>query len=104
MDDTTLIKKAAMAAGIELGPWQERQQSFFRLGDPSGPAHWWNPLTDDGDALRLAVALRMEIQHFALSVRVAGYNDSHEVNGADPCAATRRAIVSAAADVCDHLF
>lgn len=41
----------------------------------------WNPLTDDGDALRLAVKLNLDIR----------YKDSY--------AATRRAIVRAAAAI-----
>jgi hypothetical protein len=64
----------------------------------------WNPLTDDGDALRLAVKLNMRIGINSIPV---GYTvvisddplrkDTHESIGGDPYAATRRAIVRAAA-------
>lgn len=69
----------------------------------------WNPITDDGDALRLAVKLRLNIQHYARSTGVMCVqavidwglcNDAfHEEHGSDPYAATRRAIVRAAAEI-----
>ncbi len=63
----------------------------------------WNPLTDDGDALRLAVKCGM-------GVRLDVYTDSvcithfdidliEEKTEDDPLAATRRAIVRAAAAI-----
>lgn len=75
----------------------------------SGLQDWvsWNPLTDDGEALRLAVALDMNVFQTAKSayalpsdddgtyemqVRYADEND-------DKNAATRRAIVRAAAKI-----
>jgi hypothetical protein len=59
----------------------------------------WNPLVDDGDALRLAVKLRLDV---CISVcRVGGedgwYNDLVEEIGLE--AATRLAIVRAAAEI-----
>ena len=61
----------------------------------------WNPLRHNGQALRLAVKLRMDIVHFESGVRadVTSYDDCHEDNGSDPYAATRRAIVRAAAEI-----
>ena len=60
----------------------------------------WSPLTDDGDALRLAVKLNMDILNCngACSVN-DGHSDEfvNEHNFEDPCAATRLAIVRAAA-------
>jgi len=56
MTDRELLELAAKAAGLD----------YFIDGDaiverfPDGHAEW-NPLTDDGDALRLAVKLRMSI-------------------------------------------
>jgi hypothetical protein len=67
-------------------------------------------LTDDGDALRLAVKLGMCVTHwlktsFPPHVMV-GYRTGPESGanliedyGSDPCAATRRAIVRAAASM-----
>jgi hypothetical protein len=62
----------------------------------------WNPLTDDGDALRLAVKLGFVIDSHGMWVRVGEpYSDAlaHEQKGDDPYAATRRAIVRAAAAI-----
>lgn len=95
MNDRELIEAAAKAYGLN---WDAAKAKWW-----NGKV-WlneWNPLTDDGDALRLAVKLRMDIAHFEESVRadVTGYDDCHERNGADPYAATRKAIVRAAAEI-----
>ena len=61
----------------------------------------WDPLTDDGDALRLAVKLRMSLDT-ALGQSLAiplGGKDCVEQHADDPHAATRRAIVRAAAEI-----
>jgi len=60
----------------------------------------WNPLTNDGDALRLAVKLTIHITSsptdaWASTLLV----DATEPMGTDPYAATRRAIVRAAAEI-----
>ena len=52
MTDRELLEAAAKAAGID---YYARAQSGGMLTDNGE----WNPLTDDGDALRLAVRLRM---------------------------------------------
>ena len=70
----------------------------------------WNPLTNDGDALRLAVKLRLrlnrEISFGEDIVEAFGLEDdnlschcSTESIKGDPYAATRRAIVRAAAEI-----
>ena len=72
----------------------------------------WNPLTDDGDALRLAVKLNLDVFHSwtyakselePLANVVVGYAEQAillgEIKGDDPYAATRRAIVRAAAEI-----
>ena len=61
----------------------------------------WSPFTDDSDALRLAVKLKMEIVQFSTTVRASsdGYDGCHESTKTDPYAATRRAIVRAAAEI-----
>lgn len=58
----------------------------------------WNPLADDGDALRLAVKLRLDIRCRTSSARGAdAFTWIEGGDDTDPCAATRRAIVRAAA-------
>ncbi|MFM2007587.1 MAG: hypothetical protein RLZZ09_3242 [Pseudomonadota bacterium] len=86
MTDRELLEVAARAAGIDL---------------LRGPYITWNPLTDDGDALRLAVCLWITVTQFTKHVRaeVDGQPDLHEPHGPDPYAATRRAIVRAAAEI-----
>lgn len=63
----------------------------------------WNPLEDDGGALRLAVKLRMDVNFNATDVCAFpedGRDGAAEaVYVADPYAATRRAIVRAAAQI-----
>ena len=67
----------------------------------------WDPLTDDGDALRLAVKLRIDLEFLANGKTVALPKNHHrqienvlvETNKDDPCVATRRAIVRAAAEI-----
>jgi hypothetical protein len=63
---------------------------------------YWNPLTDDGDALRLAVKLRLSIGFPRPDVVwLLGRKGevTREVVFNDPYAATRRAIVRAAAEI-----
>jgi hypothetical protein len=62
----------------------------------------WNPLEDDGDALRLAVKMRLELTWWKIGVRAESAQQEPvgiEPFGADPYAATRRAIVRAAASM-----
>lgn len=61
----------------------------------------WNPLNDDGDALRLLVALGDSTRVMALSVGCdrTGCEFNFVRHGDDRGAATRRAIVIAAAEI-----
>ena len=105
MKDRKLLELAANVAGIELdwngipangSPWRMTGE-----GGDRGPADTWNPLTDDGDALRLAVKLRINLEFYVDWVvsscdglrLVTGdvYQDEGEMTGA-----TRRTIVRAA--------
>lgn len=89
--DRELLKLAAKAAKITLTEGSSGYRSFFCCGGVE-----WNPLTDDGDALRLAVKLDLiDETQWKAPVTGAVYN---ECNG-DWYAATRRAIVRAAAEL-----
>ena len=96
MTDKELLELAAKAAGIEL---TETEDGFEADYDDS---RIWNPLTDDGDALRLAVKLRMSYCYSEIGVYLDEPSDiatiAEDLNG-DPYAATRRAIVRAAAEI-----
>ena len=102
MTDRDLLELAAKAAGWDTNPWtwSERAEAFrYRVG---GDWVKWNPLTDDGDALRLAVKLGLCVQVLrqygeTQVFRQSGYEI--EKHNDDPFAATRRAIVRAAAEI-----
>lgn len=113
MTDRKLLKQAAKAAGIE-GKYNGIVEEFYLCEgeiDPAGQGRrWWNPLTDDGDALRLAVKLQIEITTYpktgevgaGRSANLVGYGKHgrvFEYFGGDPYEATRRAIVRAAAEI-----
>jgi hypothetical protein len=108
MTDKELLELAAKAAGMQIvGEVDEmicqpdHTTGGFVIRNDRGGDSCWNPLTDDGDALRLAVKLAVEVVYFAHSVRVGriGIPDMHELNNGDPYAATRRAITRAAAEI-----
>ena len=90
--DRELLEMAAKAAGVELVT-------------PTMIDHdLWNPLDDDGDALRLAVKLELDILRFpafgeAQVCSQDGVADEAESTSICPYAATRRAIVRAAAAI-----
>lgn len=117
MNDRELLEMAAKAAGINVDCWDEdpfdteyshNHKPAIRTAD--FPRWWWNPLEDDGDALRLAVKLRLTIMLGSMSaeaVEVSAQDDldddctayARESLANDPLAATRRAIVRAAAEI-----
>ena len=99
MLDRELLELAAKAAGIDYRPQYDLVKTSIGWDT-------WDPLTDDGDALRLAVKLQLRVlppeDEFGLdraSVRITGVRDLVDAFDSDPCAATRRAIVRAAAEV-----
>jgi hypothetical protein len=109
MIDKELLELAAKA--IEIDYFSNTDGTFIRSAK-SGRWVKWNPLTDDGDALRLAVKLKIDI-HFEWNSEAMGniveaftperedgsrgcFDNSTE---SDPYAATRRAITRAAAEI-----
>jgi hypothetical protein len=105
-DDKELLKKAAKAAGIEFD-WCHNgvaiDHGFGEIGVHKGKwVNVWNPLTDDGDALRLAVQLGLDIEVYKTSTHV--YDDKSEKSfqedhDGDQYSATRKAIVRAAVEI-----
>lgn len=104
--DRELLELAAKAAGIEAvrSRFDDPLNVDFLVvtsvrnaTERFGP---WNPLTDDGDALRLAVKLNLDIhfwpEHTDPWVEAMAQD---ELLGSDPYAATRKAIVRAAAEI-----
>ena len=64
---------------------------------------YWNPLENDGDALRLAVKCKIKpdsCHGYTSAMWYAPYNkEMREKHNGNPYAATRRAIVRAAAEI-----
>jgi hypothetical protein len=109
MSDTTdrdreLLERAAEAAGYTMHGWIGER---FVLNFGDGERGAWNPLTSDGDALRLAVKLHLNVEclHIGASVTFkSGHpdewsfvNETSVADQRDLCSMTRRAIVRAAA-------
>ena len=97
MTDQELLGLAAKAVGLSFA-----SQNVTSDGVYCNDATWWSPLTDDGDALRLAVKLQMEVAIFEAECHTRcmerGWRCCFDGAG-DPYAATRRAIVKAAAEI-----
>jgi hypothetical protein len=112
MIDREMLELAAKAAGIAIvrcrlddPMWRD----MLLLPKADGEGISWNPLTDDGDALRLAVKLGFVVNCWLDAKTTwagceADEDGCTELHGTDPLAATRRAIVCAAAAIgrCTH--
>ena len=102
--DSELLKLAAKAVDIDLLAEEWEDGFIYYYHKIPGDTQGWNPLNCDSDALRLAVKLELDIDHVIGVVQV---NRSHprpkvdvdEEHGDNPYAATRRAIVRAAAEI-----
>jgi hypothetical protein len=115
--DHELLQYAAKAAELEFRWIRDTPRILAEMG-------WtlWDPLTDDDDAFRLAVRLKLCIDHDFVETGTFTFNgvtegeyeagvkvwriipkepniDIQEVYGGDPLVATRRAIVKAAAEI-----
>lgn len=114
MTDREMLELAAKAAGITnlmLGNYSDEYGFPFSGADDDNETYqWWNPFTDDGDALRLAVKLGLDVcidtdmedvprtQVIVFIGTSSSPFDKVELHG-DKYAATRRAIVRAAAEI-----
>ena len=117
--DRELLELAAKAAGYTTNhPWNAERLTMnppvdaLYVMNENGVVHMaWNPLDDSGAAMNLAVDLDLAIVPYPIynkqkhSVLVKKNNldeprfEKMELHGDDPRAATRRAIVSAAAEI-----
>ena len=103
MNDRELLELAAKASG-ELTPSWYGNDAYFE-----GVLSRWNPLEDDGDALRLAVRLGLAVRVLEKCVFVesdpetllgqSSVSELEMYGNSDHFAATRRAIVRAAAEI-----
>ena len=114
MTDRELLELAAKAAGVG-GQWQFVRGSNTPTCYRGADGRAFDPLADDGDALRLAVKLGLHARQFPIlddvfvsslgMVEVWRVDDDDPLHveflrsGEDRLAATRRAIVRAAAEI-----
>jgi hypothetical protein len=98
--DRELLQAAAKAAGYSVARLSDDDSALCLVGVQQA----WNPLADDGDALRLAVKLGIGVLFDLQDEKITAYqqqpHDGYNVEFAGddgPVAATRRAIVRAAA-------
>lgn len=100
--DRELLEFAAKAAGIRLnisdGAGDER---YLWITDAVTGKNW-DPLTDDGDALRLAVKLRLSTGYAGVPTIHAVWAGNGVVDAVEPfegAQSLRKAIVRAAAEI-----
>lgn len=110
MNNRELLELAARAAGMNIQRSRlddPLHRDFLMNGEgvrnPGQCSFPWNPRDDDGDALRLAVKLRLDIS-VEREIQVSWWQgESLETVtwplGDDPYAAARYAIVRAAAEI-----
>lgn len=95
-----LLEAAANAAGLDHNGWHYADGSLALNGFND---RRWNPLTNDGDALRLAVKLGFIAPGRWPDAGLIALEQWGEAGGkVDWCEATRRAIVRAAADIAER--
>lgn len=112
MNDKELLELAAKGAGINL--WWDgdspKELVHHWSGNPEDGGeerdYPWNPLADDGDALRLAARLRLTVSwdrfddsDYATATPPHTHQGYDCIVDQDPCAAARRAITCAAAEI-----
>ena len=109
MSDRELLEMAARAVGMQVmpdAPWPAGMDGwFYAEHGPEGAGMyarrdgWWNPLTDDGDALRLAVKMGFISPGQWPNPGLVAASDWEKTGTIDWYSATRRAIVRAAAEI-----
>ena len=110
--DRELLTLAAKAAGIEVAYWNDGSEPYSSgEGFILASNRIWNPLTYDGDALRLAVKLKIDFYtgdddgeaayagFFDVTINNRQRFAIERFENSDPQIATRRAIVRAAAAI-----
>lgn len=106
MEDRELLELAAKAYGARIEIPDDKDGVFVvREKDRNGFV--WNPLKDDGDALRLAIILDIHIKRYAGATTAHEWvacfpvteHDHWSINDNDRMKSTRRAIVRAAAEI-----
>jgi hypothetical protein len=113
VDDRELLQLAAKAYGIYLPNGCYESKYGLEVLSPRATRFWWHPLNNDGDALKLAVDLDIDVVFYReeRTVQAIAILDPKRPDeggtftegwGSDKLAATRRAIVRAAAAMADN--
>jgi len=107
MTDREMLELAAKAAGLDDARWQDGIWSE-KLWEVIGEGYW-NPLEKDDDAFRLMVDLCLDIEHnnpadqqrWVVAYQSCRFSPIVETDfdESERAAATRRAIVMAAAEI-----
>ena len=101
MQEREMLELAAKAAGIVVNQWREDDYGLVAWIEPEDKH--WSPLDDDGDALRLAVALNFTVSVCSHEVEV--FTEEGECTSTafaydeDKGGIVRRIIVRAAAEI-----
>ena len=106
MTDKELLELAAKAAGISFRGYDDWYEDYSAYAEKTDANYRWNPLTDDGEALRLMAQLNINIS-YRENINGAWVVAEHEniefcpesLDGPPEDVATRRAIVRAAAEI-----
>jgi hypothetical protein len=113
MNDLELLVMAAKAAGIQHVDYENVDYDgcagLVIVGEHGQHLHGWNPLADDGDALRLAAKLGLELNtdgrglgaHTIQGTKLQeeAHATAPECSEADHMRLLRRCIVRAAAEI-----
>lgn len=110
--DRELLELAEEAAGMKIHTKNQAERDEMGFGGKGlwivGGSSGWNPLTDDGDALRLAAELGLVVcvmrnagftGVYLPACSIGGKYDEVQHHGESMLAATRLAIVRAAASI-----
>lgn len=95
--DRELLELAAKAVGLSgyINEWINGPEFIIPGENPVV----WNPVRDDGDAFRLAVQLGLWVHIGKYHTAIEGTHIEETARRGDSLAATRRAIVRAAAEI-----
>ena len=95
-----LLELAAKAANVDFYTPEGMDTPWCKKGFYLRGCIVWNPIDDDGDALRLAIDLELDVSLGKSSAVIEfGRLQIEELDASDPYAAVRLAIVRAAAAI-----
>jgi hypothetical protein len=107
MSDRELMALAAKAAGARFSDYPDQTPNHWQAQRGDKVWHAWSPLTDDGDALRLAAGLGLVLNTHCMGVGAhttpgqtpEAHATAPECDEANHMSSLRRCIVRAAAEI-----